>query len=334
MLPDLTTSVGLRATRTTASFVSALDGWWDGGPSRYAGASVEHPFTPKLGLSWQATANSLYYATASEGFRPGGANPSLAQNPTCQGDLTALGGDNVEPLLYKSDSVRSFELGSKQTLAGGALQLSGSLYWINWSNVQTQVELPTCGFGYIANMGRATSKGFDLDVQGKATRNLTLSAAIGYDHAAYTDSVINAGYTLGLSPVKYLVKTGDALPTPRWTATVGAEYAWQLGAVGPAFARADYQFASSYQRSGSEGTQNYDPDTGTVHSMQMVNLRTGIKTGAWDYSLYVKNALNNRTEIDRFHSYAHSAVNGEPSQAYYGTAPAPRMIGLAGNYRF
>ena len=334
VLPDVTASMGLRATRTTASFDSTLDGWWSGGRTRYTGSSTEHPITPKLGLSWQATPDSLWYATASEGFRPGGANPSLAQNPTCQSDLASLGGDDVEPLLYKSDSVRSFELGSKQTLAGGALQLSGSLYWINWTRVQTQVELPTCGFGYIANMGHATSKGFDLDVQGKATKNLTLSAAIGYDRAVYTDSVINAGYALGLSPVQYLVKSGDALPTPRWTATLGAEYGWQLGSVGPAFARADFQFASRYARTGSEGTQNHDPDTGTVRAMHMVNLRTGVKSGAWDYSLYVKNALNTRTEIDRFHSYAHSAVDGAPSQAYYGTALAPRMIGLAGNYRF
>ena len=334
VLPEVTASAGLRTTRTTASFDSTLDGWWSGGRTRYTGSGSEHPVTPKLGLSWQATPASLYYATASEGFRPGGANPSLAQNPTCQGDLANLGGDDVEPLLYKSDSVKSFELGSKQTLAGGAIQVSGSLYWINWKNVQTQVQLPTCGFGYIANMGRATSKGFDLDIQAKASKSLTLSAAVGYDHAVYTDSVINAGYTLGLSPVQYLIKTGDALPAPRWTATFGAEYGWQLGNVGPAFVRADYQFAGSYARVGSEGTQNADPDTGTVRATHMLNLRTGFRAGAWDYSLYVKNALNDRTEIARFHSFAHSAVDGEPSQAYYGTALAPRMVGLAGNYRF
>ncbi len=142
--PQLTVSLGLRLTRTTASFDSTPGGWWSGGPAYFTGSDVEHPVTPKAGLSWQATPDALYYATASKGFRAGGANPSLASNPTCQSHLAALGGDSAEPLLYKSDSVWSYELGSKQGLAGGAVQVSGSLYWINWNNIQTQVELPTC----------------------------------------------------------------------------------------------------------------------------------------------------------------------------------------------
>ena len=41
--------------------------------------------------------------------------------------------------------------------------------------------------------------------------------------------------------MQYPVKAGDALPTPRRTATFGAEYGWQLGDAGPAFARVDDQ---------------------------------------------------------------------------------------------
>ncbi|WP_077038177.1 TonB-dependent receptor [Pelomonas sp. KK5] len=330
----LTASMGLRLTRATTSFDSALDGWWAAGPSSYSGSSQEHPVTPKLGLAWQATPQSLFYATAAKGFRPGGANPSLASNPICGGDLAALGGASAEPLIYKSDSVWSYEAGTRQTLAGGAVQLSGSLFWINWRDVQTQVMLPTCGFGYIDNVGTATSKGFDLELQAKPSRAVTLNAAIGYNRAAYTQSVTNKGYTLGLSPVQYLVKDGDALPTPRWTASLGAEYGWQWTGLGKAYARADYQFASGYDRVGSEGTQNYDPATQDVRALHLVNLRAGLKAGAWDWSVYLKNALNNRTEMSRFHSYPAASFDGHPSAYYYGTALAPRMVGVAANYRF
>ena len=331
--PALSASLGLRMTRTTASFDSTLDGWWSGGTYHFTGSNTEHPVTPKLGVSWQATPDALVYATAAKGFRVGGANPSLANNPACQSDLQALGGDDVEPLLYKSDSVWSYELGAKHKLAGGAVQVNGSLHWINWNNIQTQVALPTCGFGYIANMAKATSKGLDLDVQAKATANVTLSASVGVDKAEYTKSVDNAGYALGLSPVAYLVKSGDPLPTPRWTAALGAEYGWSLGA-NPAFARVDYQFASAYHRTGSQGTQNYDPDTGRVSALHMVNLRTGVKVGAWDWSVYVKNVFDTRTEMSRFHSYSQSIVTGEPSAYYYGDALPPRMLGASANVRF
>jgi iron complex outermembrane receptor protein len=182
-------------------------------------------------------------------------------------------------------------------------------------------------------MAKASSKGFDLEIQGKPTANVTLSAAIGYDKAQYTESVVNAGFALGLSGVKYLVKSGDALPTPKWTAAFGAEYGLHLGAS-PAFVRADYQVASGYQRSGSAGTQNYDPNTGHVSALHMLNLRTGVKVGTWDYSLYIKNALNERTEMGRFHSCNQSVVTGEPSALYYGGALAPRMLGASANVPF
>jgi len=332
--PDLTASLGLRMTRTTSYYDSSLNGWWDSGPAFFTGTSEEHPVTPKVGLSYQATPDSLYYATASEGFRVGGANAQLSGIASCAQDLTNLGGAKVEPLLYKSDSVWSYELGSKQTLANGAAQISGSLYWVNWSNVQTQVELPTCGFGYIANMGTATSKGFDVEIQGKPTKALTLSAAIGYDHAEYTQTVNNAGWGLG-SPTQYLVKAGDALPTPKWTSTFGAEYGWRLESVGPAYVRADYQFASGYYRLGSAGTQGYDPTMRDVNALHMLNLRTGVKSGAWDYSLFIKNAMNERTEMSRFRGFTQSALpNTGGSQYYFGTALAPRMVGVSANYRF
>jgi len=331
--PTLSASLGLRVTRTTASFDSTLDGWWSGGTYHFSGRGVEHPVTPKLGLSWQATTDSLVYATAAKGFRVGGANPSLASNPACQSDLAALGGDDVEPLLYKSDSVWSYELGSKNRLAGGALQVNGSLYWIAWNDIQTQVALPTCGFGYIANMAKATSKGLDLDVQLKPTADLTLSMALGYDRAEYTQSVANAGFAAGLSPVQYLVKSGDALPTPKWTAALGAEYGWRVGDR-PAFARVDWQYVGGYERFGSQGTQNFDPDAGRVATLHLVNLRTGVKVGAWDWSLYLKNALNSRTEVSRFHSYTQSIVTGAPSSLYYGQALAPRMLGASANVHF
>jgi hypothetical protein len=66
----------------------------------------------------------------------------------------------------------------------------------------------------------------------------------------------------------------------------------------------------------------------------MLNLRAGLKNGAWEYSLYVKNAMNTRTEMSRFHSYAFSSFSGQPSPYYFGTALAPRMIGVSLNYRF
>ena len=334
LTPLLIASAGLRLSRLTYGYDIVTDGWWNGGPAAYTGASQEHPVTPKFGLSYQATPSSLFYATAAKGFRPGGNNVPLATISTCQTDLQNLGGNGVEPLVFKSDSVWSYELGSKLTLAGGSAQINGSVYWINWNNIQTQIELPTCGLGYIANMAKATSKGFDVDLQVKASKHLTLTAALGYDKAEYTSTVDNPGFAANPDAAQYFVKAGDRLATPAWSASLGAEYDWSLSSVGQAFVRADYQFTSSYDRLGSQGTQNYDPNTTKSAAVRMFNARTGVTSGAWDYSFFIKNVLNARTELSRYHSYTTSILTGEPSPLYYGTALAPRMFGVATNYKF
>ena len=334
LTPQLSASIGLRLSRLTYQYDINTDGWWNGGPAAYNGKSQEHPVSPKVGLSYQATPDTLVYATAAKGFRPGGDNVPLGTIATCQADLVSLGGSNTEPLVFKSDSVWSYELGSKLTMAGGSAQLNGSVYWINWNNIQTQIELPTCGLGFIANMAKATSKGFDLDLQIKASKQLTLSVALGYNKAEYTKTVDNPGAATDPGAALYFVKAGDELPTPLWSVTLGAEYGWALSGVGHAFVRGDYQFASGYDRTGSQGTQNYDADMMRAAAVRMLNARTGVTSGAWDYSFFIKNLLNNRTELSRYHSYTTSILTGGPSPLYYGAAVAPRTFGVSGNYKF
>ena len=71
-------------------------------------------FTYKLGLDHSLNDNSLLYATYSTGFKPGGSNPTDAAN----------GG----PSLYGPEIVNVFEVGMKNTLLDGRLQLNLSAY--------------------------------------------------------------------------------------------------------------------------------------------------------------------------------------------------------------
>ena len=79
------------------------------------GACATAPVTPRATLAWQIDPDSMVYTTAAKGYRIGGANESLAGNVSCQGDLANLGISDV-PQTYNSDSVWSYELGSKSRL--------------------------------------------------------------------------------------------------------------------------------------------------------------------------------------------------------------------------
>ena len=71
-------------------------------------------FTYKLALDHSLNDNSFLYVTYSTGFKPGGVNPTDAENGT--------------PSLYDPEIVNVFEVGMKNTLMDGRLQLNLSAY--------------------------------------------------------------------------------------------------------------------------------------------------------------------------------------------------------------
>src|SRR3546814_19587374 len=73
----LTLTLGGRVSRTKFSFDNFQDGAPTFGPSSSSGSSKETPFTPRFGVSYEPGRDSLVYASAAKGFRPGGGNTSV-----------------------------------------------------------------------------------------------------------------------------------------------------------------------------------------------------------------------------------------------------------------
>jgi outer membrane receptor protein involved in Fe transport len=141
---------------------------WPGGTVRTA----ENAFTPKVGINFQMDPENLFYVSVAKGYRPGGAQVPLPS--ACDADLKAwgyvdAGGNAVTPLTYDSDTVWSYEAGSKNSrLFGGLASFSGSAYIIKWKNIQTEMSVPTCGYSFVDNLSSATVKGFDAQLDLRA----------------------------------------------------------------------------------------------------------------------------------------------------------------------
>ncbi|MDE1924242.1 MAG: TonB-dependent receptor, partial [Gammaproteobacteria bacterium] len=168
----------------------------------------DNPVTPRFVIDYQPDADSLYYVSASKGFRAGGINASLP--PNCTAGLPQ------QPPTFASDSLWQYELGSKNTLFQRRLQISASIYYIRWNNIQQFVYL-TCGLGFDYNLGSVTGKGGDVELSWRPTENLTLGLTTAYTSAAYSNDVSLAG-------VYPLVTQGDHLPSAPWNVTANAEY--------------------------------------------------------------------------------------------------------------
>src|SRR6185312_15541538 len=158
-----------------------------------------------------------------KGFRPGGGNNPLP-TAACQEDFDNFG-ISKSPDSYKSDSVHSFEVGSKNNI-GGRLRLASSLYYIRWNNIQQTVVPPVCQISFIANLGTAVAKGADLQADIALTEHFTAEITAGYTDARYTHNSVLSASGAGGS----VVNSGDAItgesgqPNPPFTASIGLQY--------------------------------------------------------------------------------------------------------------
>ena len=319
-------NVGLRYAWTRFAFINSNDGPQDlldngGVPAIATGSKSEQPFTPKFSLSYQLTPDDLVYATAAKGYRIGGATPPLP--PVACG--TGF------PDQYNSDSVWSYELGTKDRFLDRKLQVSASAFYITWSNIQQAFYVPLCGIQFTTNAGEAVAKGFDFQSQWQVTHALGLELSVGYTDAQFTRTAVDPAILSATQSNDVLDIKGDALDadTGPWTVTIGAQY--DLTVLGQdAFFRVDDEFNSKRTTpipNEDPGTAFYDPGLRPNPAVNQVSARAGVTIKSWDFAVFANNLFNAQPQLSLQHEDAQTAL-------YEAETLRPRTIGMAANYKF
>jgi iron complex outermembrane recepter protein len=317
----LTLTVGLRYSHTKFDYSNAQDGPFNGGPTAYAGNASENDTTPKYGVSYKLGGGALLYASASKGFRPGGGNAPVSLE-TCAPDLAKLGLTKA-PTTFSSDHVWSYEAGSKGRLLAGRVQWDASAFYVDWTGIQSRVNLNTCGQEFIGNLGSAVSKGFDLQAQIAPYRGLTVETSLGYTDSRYAKTVLDGG-----TPQMPIVSKGELLPTPPWHAVVAVDYDFaELANERTPYLHVDDTYTSGYTL-GNPKDVLYDPrNPASYSSANELNTRVGLKAGDWDVALFCKNMLNAHAVYDTIHA-------NSGSDLFLDQALPPRVFGVTANYWF
>ena len=320
---NLKVTAGLRYAKTKFEYDSFQAGPWAGSAGvNAAGTQKEKPLTPKFGVTYSFNDSNLAYATASKGFRTGGVNkPIPLSNDDCRVQLESFGlTQTIGP--YDSDSVWSYEIGSKSSgLFDGRLQVFTSAYYLKWKNIQQSLQLPACGYSFTDNLGSAVSAGGDVQFQTQLTDHFQLGGSVAYNDTYYDKTL--------LGPAGPVVDKGNTVPGAPWTATLSADYTGDvLGKE--SYARVTYTYRSRNNRDLPEQdptTLSYDPDAYRLGRTEMVNLRTGVRLSSFDVSLFVNNLMNKHTVLTRTNFAAGLSVFME-------TTYTPRTIGVTGTYSF
>jgi iron complex outermembrane recepter protein len=329
-------TAGARLSKNKYSFDTFTGGPQLFGPSATgSGNNSENSFTPKLSLQYQADANDMFYTTYAKGYRPGGANNPLPF-AACSQDFTNFGIANA-PTTYNSDTVESYEIGTKNNI-NNRVRIAGSVYYIKWNNIQQVVVPPICQISFIDNLGAAVAKGIDLELDASVTDELTLELAAGYTSARYTQDS-----RLSPTEVTPVVASGDAIvgqssetgagqPTAPVTVSLGLEYRFNF-LQHESFVRVDseYQGRAKWPSAGQDpNTLQYDPANYVLAGTTFTSMRAGMQFGPWSIAAFCDN-LTNTHAITDFNWTINPGDGSSRLQREY--AFRPRTIGITAIFR-
>jgi iron complex outermembrane recepter protein len=288
--PALKAAIGVRYVSAKSTELVDSGGFYSYGlPATYNVNEKFNATTPKFSLEYALNESSNLYTTIAKGFRLGGpTGPVPAYEPngpppatpgTCDTDYNTFGLTGA-PNEYKSDSLWSYEVGSKGRYLDNRLSINAAVYAINWTNIQQTINLPTCGFYFTTNVGDAKIYGSEFELRALVLPTLTLSLNAGSTHA-YISSVSTEGAGI-VSPGEWV------LNVPLYTVTPSLDYDAPINDRMAVFARADFPYTGR--------SRGYFDSSGLPHVFQpgygIVNMSVGFTRDKLSVGLYAKNLLN------------------------------------------
>jgi iron complex outermembrane recepter protein len=288
--PALKAAIGVRYVSAKSTELVDSGGFYSYGlPATYNVNEKFSATTPKFSLQYALDESSNLYTTIAKGFRLGGpTGPVPAYEPngpppatpgTCDTDYRSFGLTGA-PNEYQSDSLWSYELGSKGRYLSNRLSIDAAVYTINWTNIQQTINLPTCGFYFTTNVGDAKIYGSEFELRALVIPTLTLSLNAGSTHA-YISSVSAEGAGI-VSPGEWV------LNVPLYTVTPSVDYDAPINDRMTVFARADFPYTGR--------SRGYFDSSGLPHVFQpsygIVNMSVGFTLDKLSVGLYAKNLLN------------------------------------------
>ncbi|MEX2150036.1 MAG: TonB-dependent receptor [Steroidobacteraceae bacterium] len=252
----------------------------------------------RVNLSWRPTDATMYYATWSEGYRPGGIN----RNP--------FAGD------YTSDFLTNYELGWKTRLLGDRLQFNGAAFFEDWEDFQVAFQGAN-GITQVQNGPTAEVQGVEAQLDWLATDRLRLAAGL-----AYYDTELQDEYCPGCnddgSP---WAPAGTELPiTADFKGNLVARYEMPMGAF-----ESHFQGALTYEGGRTSDLNVADAAVrGDMPSNTFLDLSFGVRKDTYAIELFLKNA----TDEDAPLYLISQCATGTCGSQIYGLRARPRTIGI------
>ena len=253
--------------------------------------------SPQFGAAYRVGPAQTVYASAARGFKAGGFNP------------TSPAGSEA----YDEELAWHVEGGIKTSGFNGRVRVNAAVFWIDWNDLQLNLPDPVSPTQfYISNVGGASSRGVELEMNARAAPGVDLFGSFGYTNARFADGTLSGGIDV----------SDNRIPnTPNYTAMFGAHLSRALTAETTLYGQADVTFFGDFKYD--------DMNLAGQDAYSLANLRAGAR---WN-RLFVEGWIRNA--FDTF--YIPVALQYDPFLApsgFLGESGRPRTFGLTGGFRF
>jgi len=302
-------------------------------------------FKSRANVTWHVTNDAMLYYTWSQGFRPGGFNRTIAT----KANLNAAAPKDPQyasPLSYAPDSLTNNEIGWKTEWFDHRLQLNGSVYRMDWKNVQFALFDPTIlgNTTFVVNGPDYRINGVELQLVARVTDGLTVQGSSSWNSANQSSapcllSNIPASPTFGqcITQVKnasFPNPFGDLNTRPAFSPplefNLRARYDWSMNDY-----KAWVMFGGSHIAHQSNQPASYlDGNTETIPTTTHLrydmpgyttyDASLGVTKDNWSAQLYGANLTDSNASV--FTSSAQFIKSEVPLR--------PRVLGIKFGYKF
>jgi iron complex outermembrane recepter protein len=287
--------LGLRYHRDT--FFNPVDGFFDpitginSAPpieqldiTMQEATSKHNNLSGRAGIQWQPSRNLNYYFSYSRGYKGPAANQGT-------------GVVSAATSLLNPEIATAFELGAKQRLFDGKLDIDIALFKQKIKNIQQTSVRPGSVSIDLINAGALKTDGVEFNATGRPFPGLTLAAGVVYNHARYSGDVsfscgptaIGAG-TCENSPGPGLQSLDGkrAIAVPKWKVVTSGDYSYDL----PGPYKLDFTVAYNW-RSSIQYQLFEDPLTlGEARGILDASVGIATDNDRWQLTVFVKNLTN------------------------------------------
>jgi iron complex outermembrane recepter protein len=282
---DLKVEAGVRYTKDYKRRTGNLN--YGSGVQLQDASSESSKTTYHVGLDWQATPTSLLYAKLDTGYKAGGFTDAAA---------------------YAPESIKAYEVGSKNRLFGNTVQLNLSGFYYDYTNQQISQFID--GLTYIRNAGKSQVYGLELEGTALLTEQDRVDGYIGYLHAKFTDFQLAAG------SINVQLAGNRPPQAPRMSLNLGYQHRFPLPNGGDLTPRLQTHYESTTYLT----VYNYPDDRQGAFTRTDAMLTYHAPDDKWSVEAYGRNLGNKAVLIN-------AQENGLWSTYNYQFA-APRTYGL------